>query len=348
MKLSDFIVVRGRDRTEDCYMGDLERIDLSAEPMTRRLDTRLMGVDAALLQEAVAERDRVVGRTPDIGASPVATFDRRLLGRPVEFMTEAVGDWLEGFCFTWTADVADDWTELSADAPAEGWLEELAERNGKRVASLAVPVPEWDRLIRSERVYALQLGMRELAFAVVPVGYPGNVKSETVERSGTADESEVVTLVGTRAIYREGVFASKSDGDWKPGGRVTRTAELGSLDRLAVSFPDQRHNGQFLTKAVTTWVKVVASYMTYGGDGANATRVYAVRVGRSLYGARGIDRATVSAIVRGVKSRCGDAFNMDPATFDHPDTSVRAEAHLTVSLGSAEAVCEFRDAVTAF
>ena len=84
MKLSDFIVVRGRDRTEDCYMGDLERIDLSAEPMTRRLDTRLMGVDAALLQEAVAERDRVVGRTPDIGASPVATFDRRLLGRPVE------------------------------------------------------------------------------------------------------------------------------------------------------------------------------------------------------------------------------------------------------------------------
>lgn len=346
MNLSDFIIVRGRNQTEALYMGDLERIDLSADLIVRREDTRLMGIDVAWLQEAVAERDHLVGRTYDVSVSAVGTFDRRLRGDPIAFMVEAVGDYLEGFCFVWSTDFV-DWTELSADAPTVRWLEEIAEREGKRITSLAIPVPAYDRIIRAVRIFALQRAMQELAYAIVSVGYPGNVSSETVETSGTFDEfdSDVVSIIGTRVVYREGACAQKSDGKWKEMRRVTRTASLGALDSLAVSLPGQRYNGRLLTKAVTTWVAVTVTYMTYGGKSSSpVSRRFAVKVGRSLYSPDGIRKDTVRNIINGVKSRC--SFNMDPATLDHNETTTAAEAHMSIELGRAEAVCEFRDAVT--
>lgn len=343
MNLSDFKIVRGANRTEECYMGDLDRIDLSADLMLRRNDTRLMGVDVAWLQEAVAEREHVIGRTSDIAASRVGTFDRRLLGEPIEFMTKAVADYLKkGNCFTWTADFT-DWTELSADASVEMWLVEIAEREGKRVTSLAIPVPEFDsRVIRADRILALQRGMRELGIAIVTAGHPANVTAETVEVDGTLDESESVTIVGTRTLYSEYAKASKTGGKWKTDGRVTRTAKLGALDSIAITFPSEKYNGAFILKRATTWICVLVTYHT---NNVGERHQYAVRVGASTFTVPGIDKATVQNVIEGVNRR--HHFNMDPATVEHSEHAVISDVYMSISIvKKAEVVCEFRDAVT--
>ncbi len=330
-------------------MGDLDRIDLSADLMLRRNDTRLMGVDVAWLQEAVAERDHVTGRESDIASSRVGTFDRRLLDEPIEYMTKAVADYLrEGNCFTWTADFT-DWTELSADAPIGSWLEEVAEREGKRGTSLAIPVPEYDsKVIRADRIFALQRGMRELGIAIAHAGYPANVTAETVEVEGTVDESDIGTIVGTHTIYSEYASASKSNGAWNTDGRITRTAKLGALDTLAIPFPTQKYNGAFILKRAATWVPVTVAYSSTEVNDNSLyvveTYKYAVRVGASTFGAPGIDKATAQNVIEGVKRR--HSFNMDPSTFSHTATATAEYAHLTISIGKAEVVCEFRDAVT--
>ena len=168
----------------------------------------------------------------------------------------------------------------------------------------------------------------------------------TVTRSGTSDGFESATLVGALTVDRESAEAQLADGAWTESARETRTAKLGSLSGLRVSFPTQRYGASWLTQGVWRWVKVRVRHSWWpsepGDEGSEHTLF--LNLGRSPYGVGDITRNDLDAILSAVRRRWN--FDMDPLSIDTTGFPVINKfVRLSVEVLAVEAVCELREAV---
>lgn len=270
---SSFIVVKGADATDEAPFGDLQRIDLGCGLLAKRLDRRLMGVDAAWLQECAAERDHVRGRTID---GDLETFSVGVRRDPIAAVATSVKRWpMAGARGTgrWvvTPDIGSgsgviECEETIGDSGVvETDLAGILDARGLLVEGPTMPIPgdlgDYDYYLMGNdligsRVLALERAMRDFVNLVVDCGITKAFASE--DREGDARESE--TLVGTRTVYEE--YRSYSyDNDqkaWKPDRHYKLTAKIVGLGNLAIDFPRRTYGGRPVAKRVTTWYLVWA------------------------------------------------------------------------------------------
>lgn len=347
-KPSDFIIVRGRHPTDAEPFGDLGRIALPFPLVAKRLGRLPMGVDAAWLQECVAERSHLLGRTIP---AEVTTFDRVIRRAPLDAVAAEAALYLASRRFVISPEI-DSTGEVADPADGAGHALEsvaaIAEARSLCVTEppYGLPLPPSSAVFRRDRVWTLERLMERLGCCVVALGSPGTVPAETVARSGTNDGFGVGTLVGTRTVYSEGAEAQLADGVWTESARETRTAKLGSLSGLSVSFPTQRYSASWLTKGAWLWVKVRVRHWWWPCDPGDEEPDHTLflNLGRNPYGIGDIGRNELDAILSAVRRRW--SFDMDPLSVDATGYQVvNKHVRLTVEVLAAEAVCELREAV---
>lgn len=340
---SSFIVVKGADATDETPFGDLQRIDLGCGLLAKRLDSRLMGVDAAWLQECAAERDHVRGRTID---GDLETFSVGVRRDPIAAVATSVKRWPTAGArgtVRWivTPDIGSgsgviECEETIGDSGVvETDLARILDARGLLVEGPTMPIPEMGNDLIGSRVLALERAMRDFVYIVVNCGTTKAFASE--DREGDARESE--TLVGTRAVYKE--YRSYSyDNDqkaWKPDRHYKLTAKIVGLGNLAIDFPRRTYGGRPVAKRVTTWYLVRA---LHDRPASGAVEKWFYVKGTTFNAAPSVTQYDVDAILSSAKR-----YSFDMGDLTAKELELGQVCSLTVWIARVWCLAEMRDEV---
>ena len=340
---SSFIVVKGADATDETPFGDLQRIDLGCGLLAKRLDRRLMGVDAAWLQECAAERNHIRGW--NIG-NYLETFSVGVRRAPIDSVATSVKSWpMVGKPKTdrWvvTPDIGSgsgviECEETIGDSGViETDLSRILDARGLLVKGPTMPIPEMGNDLRGSMVLALERAMRDFVYIVVDCGTTKAFASE--DREGDAREDE--TLVGSRIVYKEyRSYTYDNDAqEWKTDRHYKLTAKIVGLSNLAIDFPRRTYGGRPVAKRVTTWYLVMTHH--FRPSSGDVQKWFYVK-GTTFNAAPSLTQYDVDAILLAAKRH---SFDMGDLTAE--ELELGQVCYLEITVGGVWCLAEMRDEV---